>query len=776
VRTDVLGAGGPVLTDLRGAVLAAAVCGGVLATAFTELFSLVGGLTLGGLLVAWATALAAAGLLLARLRVFRQLRPPSGWPPLPQSHDLAMVVWIATVVGLTGALALSSVPINPDSMTYHLARVAHWAENRSVAFYPTHIVRQLYPPPWAEFAVLHLFILAAGDRLVNLVQWVSMVASLVGVSAIARQLGAGRRGQLLSAFACATIPMGILQARTPQNDYAAALWLVCLVSALLAMDSRPGALLTLGAGASLGLALLTKGTSYVFAAPFVVVFVLMGRNRPLSKKLAQGLVIGLCAIALNAPQYWRNTQVFGSPLGPGAEGIFRYANDAFSPAILASNVLRNLGVHAGTRWPAANDQVERAIAVLHRGVGIALDDPRSTWPGTRFEVIPPAANEDLAGNGLHLLLIAAAMVGAWCLRRDDRLHAFAACLIAAFLLFCLLLRWQPWHSRLQLPLFVLATPLVGVIFEGLKPTLLAIALVLFGGSSVYFLTGNKAQPLMGRRAVFSMARAEQRAAHAGPAYVGAARFVVSLGCRQVGLAMSSNDREYFLWGLLADAGWRGRIEPVFVANISSELPKPSSVPFRPCAIVREGQAASLTAGIILEEQYYGPGWSRERVQVLVPALKPVAAAVATTGPPGVSLVLDRSLFRPGDRVTIGLDARNPIGGAAAELYVGIILPDGRSAVFVGPSGLLSDSISLADASAYQRAMMAPPGFALSAPTFIELPLPAGVARGTYKIFATLVRSRALRGPSVPPADLLASDIREIVLLSDLQDSGGSPSR
>ena len=81
--------------------------------------------------------------------------------------------------------------------------------------------------------------------------------------------------------------------------------------------------------------------------------------------------------------------MFRSPLGPGAEGAFRYANDAFSPTILASNVLRNLGVHAGTPSPAANAQVERAIAVLHRGIGIPLDDPRSTWPGTRFEVIRP---------------------------------------------------------------------------------------------------------------------------------------------------------------------------------------------------------------------------------------------------------------------------------------------------------------------------------------------------------------------------------------------------
>jgi hypothetical protein len=55
-------------------------------------------------------------------------------------------------------------------MSYHLARVAHWGQNHTVAFYPTHIVRQLYQPPWAEYAMLHLYILAGGDRLANLVQ------------------------------------------------------------------------------------------------------------------------------------------------------------------------------------------------------------------------------------------------------------------------------------------------------------------------------------------------------------------------------------------------------------------------------------------------------------------------------------------------------------------------------------------------------------------------------------------------------------------------------
>jgi hypothetical protein len=246
--------------DIRIAILVVAVSGGIALSASTELLCLLGGLTFGWLLASWVVLLAAAGVLLASLRGFFGLRRVDRLPPLPRGLDFVMASWVAIVVALSGAIALFAVPITWDSMSYHLARVAHWGQNHTVAFYPTHIVRQLYQPPWAEYAILHLYILAGGDRLANLVQWVATAVSLVGVSVIARQLGAGPRGQLLSAFVCATIPMGILQASNTQNDYAAALWIVCLTSALLATGSHPGPFPVLGAGASLGLALLTKGT------------------------------------------------------------------------------------------------------------------------------------------------------------------------------------------------------------------------------------------------------------------------------------------------------------------------------------------------------------------------------------------------------------------------------------------------------------------------------------------------------------------------------------
>lgn len=96
-------------------------------------------------------------------------------------------------------------------MTYHMSRVVHWIQNRSIAHYPTHITRQLHQSPWTEYAILHFQILSGSDRFANLIQWFSMVGATLGVSLIAKQMGADLRGQFFAAVFSITIPMGILQ-------------------------------------------------------------------------------------------------------------------------------------------------------------------------------------------------------------------------------------------------------------------------------------------------------------------------------------------------------------------------------------------------------------------------------------------------------------------------------------------------------------------------------------------------------------------------------------
>ena len=192
--------------------------------------------------------------------------------------------------------------------------------------------------------------------------------------------------------------------------------------------------------------------------------------------------------------------------------------------------------------------------------------------------------------------------------------------MVAFVLFCFLVRWQPWHSRLHLPLFVLGAPLIGVVFERVRSVLLTVVLLLLAGSSVHFLTGTLRITSSGAGPYSTEHGTEQRVAHAWPAYVGAARHVMSSRCSEVGLLLGGDDREYFVWALLADAGWRGRLEPVFVGNATATLARAPRAPFRPCAIVQNGVVGGApTAGLTLEGRHYRSVWARDDVQVLVPA-------------------------------------------------------------------------------------------------------------------------------------------------------------
>src|SRR4029078_8299879 len=97
---------------------------------------------------------------------------------------------MCATIRATVLTAMTARPNQWDAMVYHLSRVDHWIQDRSVGFYPTHIIRQLYSPPWAEDASLHLTPLGSDEHWANAPQWFSMIGSLAGVSLIARRLGA----------------------------------------------------------------------------------------------------------------------------------------------------------------------------------------------------------------------------------------------------------------------------------------------------------------------------------------------------------------------------------------------------------------------------------------------------------------------------------------------------------------------------------------------------------------------------------------------------------
>lgn len=584
----------------RVAFLLAALWWGALVTGITEGLSAFESFTPLAVGIAWTLVGALlAGYLLLYGNGSSPFIPigPADIRSFMRSADGLLISALVVMGCVIGLIAVMAPPTNADSMSYHMARVRHWIEQRSVAHYPTHITRQLFSNPWAEFTIAHLLLLTGTDRLANGVQWFSMVGSLVAVSLIASRLGADKQGEVMAAVVAATIPMGILQASSTQNDYATAFWLLCFCYVVLRIRDAsevtgPFWAWIICLGLTLGLAILTKGTAYLFAFPFLcwVTWFLL-RRRSWRALPMLGVVAGL-VVVLNIGHGIRNWSVFHSISGP-EEMNKAFVNETFTnPVLFLSNVARNLSIELSTSNPDVNYYLRAVVRNSLRLLGADLNDPRAIYPGLSYYLSTQQTQEDWAGSPLHLLLILSAgavLVVARHRTNQETARKYALALLAAFALVCLCTKWQVWHNRLLLPLLLLGAPLVAAVFSRLISGRyrLGVAVVLLV-SSVPALFANESRPVVGQHSILTTARIDQYFSgrkELGPVYHQAVDLTLRENCTDIGLWTDWADYEYPLWVLLDQTGRRYRISHVLVNNESGGLgfsrgPAPPS----PCAI------------------------------------------------------------------------------------------------------------------------------------------------------------------------------------------------
>jgi 4-amino-4-deoxy-L-arabinose transferase-like glycosyltransferase len=491
---------------------------------------------------------------------------------------------LAVIVLLVAIVAFLTPPNTQDVMTYHMPRVMYWMQQRSVAFYPTADYRQLHMPPWSEFAMLHVHIFFGSDRFNPLVQWFSFLGSIIGVSLLAKCLGASPRGQVLAAIVCATIPQGILEASGAKNDYVVAFWCVALTYYLLAFKQRPTWPHALGLGGALGLAWLTKGTAYIFSLALVLTWILAWPWRVKLAALRFLPLILLLAVAINAGHFVRNYRLFGSPLGPKVDelsaGYLKLTNDVLTASTLVSNNIRNLVLHLGTPIQTVNRTLEHGIAAIIHAVDEEVNNPQMTWGGLTFQIPDMIRHEATTSNPLYLMLIILTLVvlSGWALQRRGRAAVmYAASLVLAFEFFCVVLKWQLWHTRLHLPLFVLWAAPVGVMLGQVRAKFLVygISLVLLL-QALPFALSNHIRPLVfgGPLNILSQERSslyfsDYRDLDLLDAYHTVSAFVKSQECQHVGLDTTLFNFEYPLLALLdVDRGTKS-VTHVGVQNLSA---------------------------------------------------------------------------------------------------------------------------------------------------------------------------------------------------------------
>jgi hypothetical protein len=564
----------------------------------TELLSLGHAITLAGVAIWW---LAVIGVSAYVWRTGRSAPTVADHFTLPPWWALGPALGILLLIGVVAVVA---PPNSTDALTYHLARVTQWMQQRSVAPYATSVTRQIFMPPWAEYVALHWQVLTGGsDRLAASVEWMGLAGCLVVGVGIARRLGAGLIAVGLTVLLIVTLPSAIIEASSTQTDLVVTFWCAVLVWCVFDGTERSPMRQGVLAGAALGLALASKGTAYVVAAPFVALL-LVRRFRAAGARatLREGLVLGGVALVLMLPIYARNTRTFGHPLGPPAarESL---GNAVHGPGALGSNVLRNLAIHLRTPVPGWNRRIERAVQRVHEWSGLDVQDPRTTYPDETFAVSLISTYEGRLSNPLHLAL--AAVAGILVVARGrTRLRAYALAILGGALLFCWAFRWQHWHARLHTPFFILAAPLIGVVLEPyLTRPRAIVAGILLSVAALPWVLANQMRPILplpetrftyAAPSIFAVPRTEQ--------YFGAditmiyRRVIDELalaGCSDLGIVGDEETRAYPLTPLARSRGLDLRVHYVFVRNATAALEQRPPL----CALlVAEDQPAGWRPG------------------------------------------------------------------------------------------------------------------------------------------------------------------------------------
>ncbi|MCR8561304.1 glycosyltransferase family 39 protein [Mucilaginibacter sp. BJC16-A38] len=383
--------------------------------------------------------------------------------------DKALFTASTLILVLVFIAAIIYPPNNWDAMTYHMARITSWVSHQSVAHYPTDITRQLYQPPFAEYVIMNFGILCRSDVFSNLVQFISLLFSVITVVSIVEQFGLNRQYKIIAIVLSVTIPEVLLQAGSTQNDIVVAFFVLTAFLFAVKTIKQPMFKNYLCLGLATGLALLTKGTAYIYLPPVLLFFGIIVVIQLLKTKnywsLGYSFAAIVIVIGLNFGHFSRNYQLTHNILGVDKAESNMYSNQKMSAALLASSIVKNAGMHTGVMLfkPAAIFS-DKVIHRLHQIAGLDINDTAVNYRNLKYTTITLTTDEEGSPNPFHFILIIISTVLIIYNLLNGRRNVIVTSLLAILLLqaifFCYYLKWQPWHSRLHIEMFLIAVPLI----------------------------------------------------------------------------------------------------------------------------------------------------------------------------------------------------------------------------------------------------------------------------------------------------------------------------
>jgi len=498
------------------------------------------------------------------------------------ARDPAFVLFasiVAAALAYELVLVLTVPANNWDSLTYHLARVAAWAQHGGIYWIPHAPTDRMNEfQPVAEQQVLFLFVATHKGALFALPQFVAQLVIVVGIYSIARALHFDPAPAACAALFFTTLSLVALEATTSQNDLVAASLPVTAAALILSGGTVAAVLAGLAIALGLGVKLTTA-----LVLPILVAVSLRAGGRRSVLPLALGGCVGFVGLAMWG--FVLNLVHTGHVLGHGEGRVEQTTSPSWPGSLITLTqityrLLDLTGFDERVRIVAAAAGVAviaLVVLLLRRPrrerlrvtalVAAVLLSPMLVLLGAALArhvvnaIVPDTvgtpnhrSSEDFSAFGPlgPIVLVAGIMLAAvpFARRRDhpDRL-ALAASLPLFLTILALTSRYNPWLSRFLIVPVALTVPLAAPLF---RRHATALAVVAVAAVSLGLTLGrNELKPLHSRFGrPWSLNWVEAAALTFRPAAAAAAsdlqRTLPKNAC--VGVAVGSDDPSYLVYG------------------------------------------------------------------------------------------------------------------------------------------------------------------------------------------------------------------------------------
>lgn len=481
----------------------------------TEILSLFNSLNRTGVLISWGTLSAIIAVLLlttAPVRkswgIFLNHHPVEMiWHGIQKNKFLSLALFWFLLITFLGAILYA--PNTYDAMTYHMTRIMHWLQNENVSYFATNDQRLNFQLPLAEYIIMHIQLLLTKDYFANLIQWNAFITTLVTASLIASELNLNRKAQLLVCFVTATVPNVIFQAQSTQNDLAVGSFLLLFVLFMLKLRRKITFSTIVLAGLSMGLALATKGTAFLYIGILGIAFafwILLNSGKLWLLNALKCSVIVIIGLFLLIPIFYRNYTHYHAilPANPEKNSNSIYIVSDRNPMELVRTFVRSMSLHWGTPSVQWNNNLQNFLEWFF---GPEYLITQNTNQGKIPPQITFSLHEDCIGNLLHLVLffLAAAIIlfsafykkrhcPAKQLQKDISCFTILALLVMIFMFTSLC--YSPWRARYHVPLFCLFSVSIAYCIHFYIPRWFrGVFYILLFCNGIYFLHSNEAHPI-----------------------------------------------------------------------------------------------------------------------------------------------------------------------------------------------------------------------------------------------------------------------------------------